>query len=222
MFEFSVLSSAIHWLSFSRQLDGLSVFLEKNRTSSNSFGQSKCQMYYFRSNKPRLGRVCICGMCMCVCVDVSFHGCMIRNSAQTSILSGSLSNLQHSHRMYMFRHVYTHICVCLPIRICSYTHLCLYTYEYTGVHIYTCIEVCVHIYSLLYMYVTIHVYKYTQTNRTCSCCGTSQRLGVGPSDWVARFLQTRLSKHPNYGWLCRWRWIFCTAYCDTWLWPPSQ
>jgi len=47
-------------------------------------------------NQPKIGaswHACICGMCKRVCVDVICHGRMIRNSAQTTILSGSLSNL---------------------------------------------------------------------------------------------------------------------------------
>jgi len=72
----------------------------------------------------------------------------------------------------------------IPIYICSYTHLCLYTYEYMGVHICSYIQVSLYIYLLMYMYVTIHEYKYIHKNTTCSCCGTSQRFGVGLSDWV--------------------------------------
>ena len=41
-------------------------------------------------NQTKFEHVCICGMCMRVRVDVIYHGRMIRNSAQTTILSGSL------------------------------------------------------------------------------------------------------------------------------------
>ena len=60
MLEQPVLSSTIHWLAFSGQLDGLGVFIEKNRTLSDSFGQSKCHVYSFRSTKPRFEQSCIC------------------------------------------------------------------------------------------------------------------------------------------------------------------
>jgi len=86
----SLYSSTTHWLTFSRQLDGLGVFIEKNRTSSDSCGQSKCHVYSFRWTNPRFEHVCICGMRIRVCVDVICHGRMIRKSAQTNILSGSL------------------------------------------------------------------------------------------------------------------------------------
>jgi len=58
---------ATHWLAFSRQLDGLGVFIKRNRTSSDSYGQSKCHVYSFRWTKPN-SNMCVFVVCVCVCV----------------------------------------------------------------------------------------------------------------------------------------------------------
>jgi len=136
---------------FLKTTDGLGVFIEKNRTSSHSFGQSKCYIFSFRSTKPRFEQVCICGMFMRVWMVAICHGRMIRNSAHTTILPGSLSNLQHSHRVYldmctytgvfiyMYIYVHTHICVCIRMNIWEYIYVYVFRYVYTY---YICDYIC--------------------------------------------------------------------------------
>ena len=132
------------------------MYIEKNKTSSDSFRQSKCHMFSFRSTKPRLEHVCICGMCMCVCVDVICHGRMIRNSAQTTILSRSLSNLQYSHRVYL--------------DMCKYIDVCIYLNIYVHSHICVCIRMniweytCIHIFR----YIRMNIWEYTYVYILCS------------------------------------------------------
>jgi len=85
---------------------------------------------------------------MRVCEDVIRYGRMIRNSAQTTILLGSLSNLQPSHRMY------------LDMYTCTYVHIYLYTY----VHTYICdcarMNILEYIYTQVFRYVYTYIYYY--------------------------------------------------------------
>jgi len=67
----SLYSSTTHWLAFSRQLDGLGDFIKKNRTSSDSYGQSKCHVYSFRWTKPN-SNMYVFVVCVCVCVWMWF------------------------------------------------------------------------------------------------------------------------------------------------------
>ena len=67
----SLYSSTIHWLTFSRQLDGLGVFIKKNRTLSDSYGQSKCHVYSFRRTNPN-SNMNVFAVCLCVCDGIWF------------------------------------------------------------------------------------------------------------------------------------------------------
>ena len=70
----------------------------------------------------------------------------------------------------------------------------MYTYMYmfihTSVFVYACIHGCVYIYVcvFVYTYISLLLYKYATIhlciNSTCSYGGTSQRFGVGPTEWV--------------------------------------
>ena len=136
-----VLTSIGNWLEFSRLQERFGIFIEKNRTSSDSdsFGQSECHMYSFLSTNPRLQRVCVC---MCMWLNVIRNGCSTSNSEQTVILSESLSNTQH------FKHMYIEMC------ICTYVYVCIHTYIY--VHTYIC--VCIRMYICGYIFVDVFVY----------------------------------------------------------------
>jgi len=122
-------------------------------------------------------------VCVCVCVWMWFIIAYDQElNTNNHSVRGSFKFATFSS--YIFRHVYIHRCVHITTYICSYTHLCLYTYDYMGVHVCLFILVCVYMYLLLYIYVMIHEFQYIHINTTCSCCGTSQRFEVGPSDWV--------------------------------------
>jgi len=131
-----VLTSIGNWLEFSRLQERFGIFIEKYRTSSDSdsFGQSKCHMYFFLSTNPRLERVCVC---TCMWVNVIRNGCSTSNSEQTVILSESLSNTQH------FKHMYIEMCICTYVYVCIHTYI--YMYIHTSVFVYVCIYVCIYL-----------------------------------------------------------------------------
>jgi len=65
-------------------------------------------------------------VCVCVCVWMSLTIAYDPNSTSTTILSGSLSYLSHSHRIYL--------------DMCTHTDVCIYLYIYILTHICVCVH----------------------------------------------------------------------------------
>jgi len=61
-------------------------------------------------------------------------------------------------------------------------------------------SMCIHIFINMDVCNDTRIQKYTHTNTTCSCCGTSQRCGVGSSDWVFLFLPPYESVITEFPW----------------------
>ena len=125
------------------------MFIEKNKTSSNSFEQSKHHMYSFRSTKPRLEYVCICGIYVCVCgcdlpqvYDHEFgtnyysvrESCKFANSDRMYLDMCTYTDVC----IYLYIYVYTRTCVCIRMNIWEYIYVYIYRYVYTYIHFYIC------------------------------------------------------------------------------------
>jgi len=129
-----------------------------------------------------------------------------------------------------------------------HTSVFVYIWIYGSTYLYKYWGMCIHIFITM----IIHVYKYIHIDSTCSCGGTSQRFGVGPSEWVVLVppCKSVVTEFPWYvhDWNQHGLVSKCGAFCKlgfeilpivdefvgdvehfaqhcigcTWLWPPSQ
>ena len=152
-------------------------------------------------------------------VDLICYERMIRNLAQTTILSGSLSNLQHSHRIYLnmctYTYVYTYLYICMFIHTSVFVYMGVHIYVYWGMWI----NVFISIYVCNDTRVQLHTYKQNvfMLWHIAAFWGWVKRLGCPCST-----VQTSLHRVPMVRTSLEPAWPCFEAWCflQIWLWKP--